>query len=147
MPVPYLIVSPAADAIAFYTRAFGAIESLRLALPDGKVAHAELRLGEDPIMLADEFPEEGYLSPLRLGGSGVSLYLRVDDVDATHARALAAGARERAAPADQFDGDRRGTLVDPFGHVWSLATRRQSVSPEELVRRFEQAMAAQGGSA
>jgi PhnB protein len=144
MPVPYLIVSPAAEAIAFYARVFGAVELVRLAMPDGRVGHAELHLGGGTLMLADEFPEEGYASPLRLGGSAVSLYLSVDDVDAVHARALAAGARERAAPTDHFDGDRRGTLVDPFGHVWSVATRKEAVSPEELVRRFEKAMAAQG---
>jgi PhnB protein len=144
MPVPYLIVSPAAEAIAFYARVFDAVELVRLAMPDGRVGHAELHLGGGTLMLADEFPEEGYASPLRLGGSAVSLYLSVDDVDAVHARALAAGARERAAPTDHFDGDRRGTLVDPFGHVWSVATRKEAVSPEELVRRFEKAMAAQG---
>ena len=146
MPVPYLIVSPAAEAISFYTRVFGATELVRLAMPDGKVGHAELRLGDGSIMLADEFPGEGFASPLRLGGSAVSLYLSVSDVDAVHARALAAGARERAAPTDHFDGDRRGTLVDPFGHVWSIATRKESVSHEELLRRFEKAMAAHGAA-
>jgi PhnB protein len=146
MPIPYLIVSPAADAITFYARVFGARELVRLATPDGKVAHAELRLGDGTIMLADEHADLGYVGPLRLGGSPVSLYLTVDDVDAVHARALSAGARERAAPADHFDGDRRGTLVDPFGHVWSVATRKQDVPHEELLRRFEQAMAAEGAA-
>jgi PhnB protein len=144
MPVPYLIVSPAAEAIAFYAHAFGAAELVRLAMPGGKIAHAELRLGDDTVMLADEHPEEGYLGPLRLGGTPVSLYLTVDDVDAVHARALAAGATERMAPTDQFDGDRRGTLVDPFGHVWSVATRKEDVSYEELKRRFAKAMTAEG---
>jgi PhnB protein len=145
MPVPYSIGSPAAEAIAFYARVFGAREVVRLAMPDGKVAHAELRLGDGTAMLADEFTDEGYASPLRLGGSAVSIYLHVDDVDAVYARASGAGARERAAPSDQFDGDRRGTLVDPFGHVWSIATRIEDVPSDELSRRFEKAMAAQGG--
>jgi PhnB protein len=136
MAVPYLIVSPAAQAIAFYARALGATEVVRLAQPDGKIAHAELRVAGAAVMLADEHLDEGYAGPLRLGGSPVSLYLRVDDVDVVHARALAAGARERQAPADHFDGDRRSTLVDPFGHVWSIATRKHDVSPDELVRRF-----------
>jgi PhnB protein len=141
MAVPYLIVSRAAEAIAFYERAFGARELVRLAMPDGRIGHAELRLGGATIMLADEYPELGYVSPQRLGGSPVSLYLRVGDVDATHARALAAGARERLAPTDQFDGDRRGTLVDPFGHVLSVATRKEEVPHDELIRRFEKAIA------
>jgi PhnB protein len=146
MPVPYLIVSPASDAIAFYARAFGATEVVRLAMPGGKIAHAELRLGGDTLMLADEHPDEGYVGPQRLGGTPVSLYLSVADVDAVHARALAAGATERMAPADQFDGDRRGTLVDPFGHVWAVATRKEEVSNAELLRRFAKAIAAEGAN-
>ncbi len=137
MPVPYLIATPAAEAIAFYTRVLGARELVRLTSPDGKIAHAELAIGEEKIMLADAYPEMGYASPTDLGGSPVSLYLRVADADAVHARALAAGAAERSPVADQFDGDRRGAVVDPFGHIWLIATERELVSNAELVRRFE----------
>ena len=144
MPVPYLIVSSAAEAIAFYARVFDATELVRLESPDGKIAHAELRIGNDRIMLADEYPEQGYASATRLGGSPVSLYLVVEDVDTVHARALAAGASERMAVADQFDGDRRGTLVDPFGHVWLVATQRERVGPAELVERFRKLIEAGG---
>lgn len=136
MPVPYLIVSSAPAAIAFYTRVFGATELVRLQQPDGKIAHAELQLGGETIMLADEHPEMGYCSPSTLGGSAVSLYVVVDDADAVQARALAAGAGERQAVADQFDGDRRGSFVDPFGHVWLVATKREEIPHAELVRRF-----------
>jgi PhnB protein len=137
MPVPYLIATPAAEAIAFYTRVLGARELVRLTSPDAKIAHAELAIGDDKIMLADAYPEMGYASPRDLGGSPVSLYVRVADVDAVFASAIAAGATERAPVADQFDGDRRGSIVDPFGHVWLIATEREVVSNAELVRRFE----------
>jgi PhnB protein len=140
MPTPYLIVSSSREAIDFYTRALGAKEIVRLEMPDGKIGHAELDFAGEALMLADEFPELGFVSPARLGGSAVSLYLRVPDVDAAHARALAAGAREREAPADQIDGDRRSAIIDPFGHAWSLATRKEDVLPAELVRRFRASM-------
>jgi PhnB protein len=146
VPTPYLIADSAAQAIAFYVRVFDATERLRLTTPDGRVAHAELLVGGEPVMLADEFPEQGYVSPIRLGGSAVSIYLRVPDVDAVHARALASGARERMAPADQFDGDRRSTITDPFGHVWLIATRQEAVASEEVVRRFQQLTASEGGA-
>ena len=137
MPIPYLIVTPAAEAIAFYTRVLGARELVRLAMPGGKIAHAELAFGDERVMLADAYPELGFVDPKALGGSPVSLYLRVPDADAALARALAAGASERAPVADHFDGDRRGTIADPFGHVWSIAAEREAVSHAELVRRFE----------
>ena len=137
MITPYLISSSAADAIAFYVHVFGAEEIVRLQWPDGRVAHAELRLGGGVLMLADEHPGEGYVGPRTLGGSPVSLYLRVQDVDALHARAVAAGASERAAPANQMDGDRRGSFVDPFGHVWAVATLLEELAPAELVQRFQ----------
>jgi PhnB protein len=140
---PYLIVHDAAKAIEFYKVAFGAVELVRLADPTGKVMHAELRIGESPIMLADEFPDMGYRSPLSLGGSPVSLMIYVADVDALAARAIAAGAKETMPAADQFDGDRRGTLTDPFGHVWLFASRKENISKEEMRRRFE-AMMKQG---
>jgi PhnB protein len=137
---PYLIVNDAAAALTFYAKAFGAEEIVRLADPTGKVMHAEIRIGSSPIMLADEFPDMGYHSPQFLGGSPVSLMLYVADVDAQFAQALAAGAKETLAVADQFDGDRRGTLIDPFGHVWLLATRKEDISKEEMRQRFEALM-------
>jgi PhnB protein len=137
---PYLIVNNAAKAIEFYERAFGATEMVRLADATGKVMHAELRIDSAPIMLADEFPEMGYRSPQSLGGSPVSLLLYVADVDAQVARAIAAGAKETLPVADQFDGDRRGTLTDPFGHVWLLASRKEDISLEEMRQRFQTMM-------
>jgi PhnB protein len=139
---PYLIVNDAAAAIAFYKDAFGATEVVRLADPTGKVMHAEIRINNSPFMLADEFPDMGYRSPLTLGGSPVSIYLYVEDVDAQCARAIAAGAREVMPATDQFDGDRRGTLTDPFGHVWLLATRKETISFETMRERFEAMLAA-----
>jgi PhnB protein len=137
---PYIIVKDAAKAIEFYKRAFGATELVRLADTAGKVMHAELRLDNSPIMLADEFPDMGYRSPQSLGGSPVSILLYVADVDALVARAVAAGAKETMPVADQFDGDRRGTLTDPFGHVWLVATRKEDISMEEMRRRFQTMM-------
>jgi PhnB protein len=137
---PYLIVNDVAKAIAFYKEAFGATELVRLADAVGKVMHAELRIDNSPIMLADEFPDMGYRSPQSLGGSPVSILLYVADVDAQFARAIAAGAKETMPVADQFDGDRRGTLMDPFGHVWLMATRKEDISLEEMRRRFETMM-------
>ncbi len=137
---PYLIVKDAKKAIDFYKAAFAALEIVRLADPAGKVLHAELRINNSPIMLADEFPDMGYRSPLSLGGCPVSLLIYVADVDAQFALAIAAGARETMPVADQFDGDRRGTLTDPFGHVWLVATKKESISPEEMRQRFETMM-------
>ena len=137
---PYIIVNGASRAIDFYKAAFGATEVVRLAGPRGKVMHAEIRIGDATVMLADEFPEMGYRSPESLGGSPVSLLLYVEDVDAVFAKAIAEGATETMAVADQFDGDRRGTLTDPFGHVWLLATKKEEVSIEELRSRFEKVM-------
>jgi PhnB protein len=144
-PTPYLIVDDAARAIAFYVKAFGATELVRLADASGKVMHAEIRIGGASLMLADEFPDMGYRSPRSLGGSPVSILLYVEDVDAQFRQAVAAGAKETAPVQDQFDGDRRGTLTDPFGHVWLLATRKENVSLEEMKKRFE-AMMKQGGA-
>jgi PhnB protein len=141
--IPYLIVHDAAAAIEFYKKAFGATEFVRLADPTGKVMHAEIRLGDTQIMLADEFPEMNYRSPKTLGGSPASLLLYIDDVDKLFAAAISAGATAIQPVQDQFDGDRRGTLTDPFGHVWLLATSQEDVSPEELQKRFA-AMMKQG---
>ena len=133
---PYLIVHDAAKAIDFYQRAFGAVELFRLAGPDGTIGHAEIRIGHSPVMLADGMG--GYPDPLTLGGSSVSFMLYVPDVDAAFARAIAAGATVKRPVADQFYGDRTGTLADPFGHVWSLATHVEDVSPQEMDRRFKE---------
>jgi PhnB protein len=143
-PTAYLIVKDASQAIAFYLKAFDAVEVVRLADPNGKVMHAELRINGAPLMLADEFPDMGYRSPHSLGGSPVSVLLYVEDVDAQFEKALAAGAKEKMPVQDQFDGDRRGTLVDPFGHIWLLATKKEEVSLEELKRRFETMMQQSG---
>jgi PhnB protein len=134
---PYLIVKGGNDAIAFYKKALGATEVVRLADPSGKVMHAELLINHSRFMLADEFPDMGYRSPLSYGGSPVSFLLYVGDVDAQFAQMIAAGAKETMAVADQFDGDRRGTVTDPFGHVWLLASRKEEISKEEMQRRFD----------
>ena len=131
---PYLIVTDAIAAIDFYKAAFGATEYVRLADPSGKVMHAEIRVGDVPIMLADEFPDMGYRSPKTLGGSPVSILLYVDDL---FEAATASGATVTMPIQDQFDGDRRGTLTDPFGHVWLLATKKEEISLDELKRRFK----------
>ena len=133
---PYLMVRDAARAMAFYRDAFGATEVMRFAGPDGRIAHAEVKIGDSHVMLADELPDQGFVGPQTLGGAGVSLMLYVNDVDATFAKALAAGATVRRPVADQFYGDRMGTLVDPYGHVWSIGTHREDVSVEEMQRRM-----------
>jgi PhnB protein len=132
---PYLIVSGAAKALDFYTRAFGAIERERMQDPTGKVRHAEITIGGACVMLADEHPEIGALSPATVGGSPVKLHLYVEDVDAFVARAVAAGATLTRPVADQFYGDRVGGITDPFGHRWSIATHKEDLSPEEIRRR------------
>jgi PhnB protein len=135
---PYLIVRGAAQAIDFYQRAFGAVELFRLDGPDGKIAHAEIRIGNSHVMLSDGMSD--YPDPLTLGGSGVSFMVYVPDVDAAFARAVAAGAAGKRPVADQFYGDRTGTLADPFGHVWSLGTHIEDVAPEEMDRRMKEMM-------
>jgi len=145
---PYLIIKGAADAIEFYKRAFGATELLRMADPQGRVGHAEIKIGDSVIMLADEHPAMGYRGPRSLGGSSVSILLYLEDVDGVFERAVKAGARAQRPVADQFYGDRSGTLEDPFGHVWTVATHVEDVPPEEMQRRAEAAMksAATGAS-
>jgi PhnB protein len=137
---PYLIVKGAADAIEFYKRAFGATELLRMADPQGRVGHAEIKIGDSVIMLADEHPSMGYRSPRSLGGSSVSILLYLEDVDGVFERAVKAGAKAQRPVMDQFYGDRSGTLEDPFGHVWTIATHVEDVEPEEMKRRAEAAM-------
>ena len=134
---PYLMVRDGAKAIAFYKQAFGAEEVMRFEGPPGRIAHAEVKIGDSHVMLADEQPDEGHVGPQTLGGAGVSLMLYVNDVDATFAKAVAAGATSKRAVADQFYGDRLGTLVDPFGHVWSIATHKEDLSMDEVKRRME----------
>jgi PhnB protein len=133
---PYLIVKDAARAIDFYKHAFNGTELLRMPGPGGRIMHAELKLGDSVVMLADEVPEMGHHAPGPDGGAAVSLYLYVPDVDATVDRAVAAGAKVTRPVADQFYGDRNGTLIDPFGHVWSVGTHKEDVSPEEIERRM-----------
>jgi PhnB protein len=144
---PYLIINGAADAIAYYTKAFGATELFRMPAPGGKVGHAEIKIGDSPIMLADEFPEMGYKSPKTLGGSPVSIMIYVEDVDTVFSQAIAAGGTEQRPVKDQFYGDRSGTLEDPFGHVWHVATHKEDVSPEEMEKRMKAHTAASGGGA
>ncbi|HET9328972.1 MAG TPA: VOC family protein [Steroidobacteraceae bacterium] len=144
---PYLIIKGAADAIEFYKKAFGATELLRMADPQGRVGHAEIKIGDSVIMLADEHPSMGYRGPRSLGGSSVSILLYLPDVDDVFARAVKAGAKAQRAVANQFYGDRSGTLEDPFGHVWTVATHVEDVAPEEMKRRAEAAMKPAGATA
>jgi PhnB protein len=138
----YLIVKGAAEAIEYYKQAFGAKELFRFPTPEGKIGHAEIKIGDSPIMLADEYPEMGYKSPQTLGGSPVSIMIYTEDVDTVFDRAITAGGTVKQEVKDQFYGDRLGTLTDPFGHVWHVATHKEEVSVEEMQRR---AKAAHGG--
>jgi len=134
---PYLCVKNAARALEFYKKAFGAKETMRMPQGD-KIAHAEIRIGDAPVMLADEFPDMNFRSPQALGGSPVNILVYVDDVDRFVERAVKAGAKVTKPVADQFYGDRLGCLDDPFGHSWSFATHIEDVSPEEMQRRVAQ---------
>jgi PhnB protein len=133
---PYLIIDGAEQAIDYYTRVFGAKELMRFGGPDGAIGHAELQIGDSRIMLADEQPQMGYRSPKAANGTPVSLMLYVADVDRVFARAVAEGGRAHQDVKNQFYGDRSGTLIDPFGHVWTIATHVEDVSPEEMQRRM-----------
>jgi PhnB protein len=138
---PYLCVKDAARAIEFYKKAFGATEVMRLVDPtNGKIGHAQIQIGASMVMLADEFPEMGILSPQSLGGSPVSISLFVEDVDALASQAIAAGAKVLGPVADQFWGERSGKFEDPFGHIWLIQTRTEEVSPEEMQRRYDDLM-------
>lgn len=132
---PYLVIKGAAEAIEFYKKAFGAKELFRMAQSDGRVGHAEIKIGDSPIMLADEYPEMGHLSPQTIGNSPVSILLYVEDVDQVFKQAIDAGAKEDRPVDDKFYGDRSGSLVDPFGHVWHIATHKEDVAPEEMAKR------------
>jgi PhnB protein len=136
---PYLIVDDAAAALEFYKSAFGASELLRMPGRDGKIGHAELRIGDSVVMLADESPQIKAFSPKTIGGSPITLHLYVDDVDAWIDRAIAAGANLTRPVATQFYGDRTGGISDPFGYSWYLATHVEDVSPEEMEHRAKAA--------
>jgi PhnB protein len=129
---PYFTVPCSAEAIAFYTKAFGAVERMRLTLPDGGIAHAEITIGDSVIMLGDENPVWGNKSPKTLGGTPAGCNLAVPDVDAAFDRAVAAGATVLMPVADQFYGERSGTVLDPFGHKWSLSTHIKDMTPAEM---------------
>ena len=132
---PYLIVDGAADAIEYYKKAFGATELFRMD-HGGKIGHAEIKIGDSPFMLADEMPQMGYRGPKSLGGTPVSLMIYVEDVDTVYPRAIEAGGVEMKPLQDQFYGDRSGTLTDPFGHVWTVATHKEDVTKEEMDKRL-----------
>ncbi|HSA93293.1 MAG TPA: VOC family protein [Terriglobales bacterium] len=139
---PYLVVRGAAKAIDYYQRAFGAKERFRMPGPGGSVAHAEIDIGDSVVMLSDENPEQGAVSPEALKGSPASVFLYVEDVDKTFAQAVKAGAKAVMPPEDMFWGDRFGKLIDPFGHNWALATHKEDVSPEEMEKRMAQMFSA-----
>ena len=130
--IPYLCVKGAAEAIEFYKKAFGAKELMRMGQPDGLIGHAEMKIGNAVIMLADEFPNMGVLSPQTLGGTPVTIHLYVEDVDEVAKQAVAAGARVLRPIEDQFYGDRGGKLEDPFGHAWWIATHKEDLPPDEI---------------
>src|SRR5262247_3031657 len=144
---PYLALKQAADAIEFYRRAFGAKERMRLMAPNGKVAHAELTIGDSVVMLADEHPEMNFRSPESFNGTSITLHLYVKDVDASFRKATEAGAKPLRQVEDQFYGDRTGAVRDPFGHVWHLATHKEDLSSEEIARRAEAAFKKQHAKA
>ena len=141
---PYLVIKGAAQAIEYYKKVFGATEVVRMNGPDGKVGHAELKIGDSLIMLADENPSmgAGYTSATSIGASPVSLYLYLPDVDSTIERAAAAGAKILRPAKDQFYGDRSGFIQDPFGHLWGIATHVEDVSAEEMKERMKKMQAA-----
>jgi PhnB protein len=138
---PHIVVRDAARAVEWYTNVLGAEERLRIPVPDGRLMSVELRFGDSAVMLADEFPEMGIVSPQTLGGTYMALHLMVDDVDRVWQRALDAGAEVFHPLQDSFWGERHGQVIDPFGHRWGLAQRLRYVSPEELVRTAQEMFA------
>jgi PhnB protein len=132
---PYLIIDGAGRALDFYKRVFGATERMRMSGPDGKIGHAEITIGDSVVMLADEHPEMGARGPRSFGGAAVGFVVYVQDVDATVKAAVADGAKEIQRIEDKFYGDRTGTIEDPFGHHWHVATHKEDVPPDELKRR------------
>ena len=140
----YLAIDGASDAIEFYKQIFGATERMRMDGPDGKIGHAEVEIGDSVIMLSDIAPEMGHVDPKKLGGTAVTMTVYVEDVDATHTAALAAGATETQPLEDKFYGDRAGTFEDPWGHRWNVMTHKEDVSPEEMEKRMAAFAAEQG---
>jgi PhnB protein len=138
---PYLAVDDAAEALEYYKKAFGAKERGRMEAPDGKIGHAEIQIGDSLVMLSDPFPQASTRTPKELGGTTASVFLYVEDVDAVVKRAVDAGAIVKTEVEDQFWGDRFGTIEDPFGHIWSVATHVEDVPPEEIAERAKAAMA------
>jgi uncharacterized glyoxalase superfamily protein PhnB len=138
---PHLNVRDCAYALEFYKKAFGAVETVRMPGPGGKILHAEIKIGDSHVFLADEMPEWGSKSPLMLGGTATTISLYVEDADAVYNQAVGAGARVAMPLADQFWGDRYGKLVDPFGHEWAVATHLEDLTPAEMKKRQEAAMA------
>jgi PhnB protein len=139
---PYLAVDDAAEAIEYYKKAFGAKERVRMDTPDGKIGHAELEIGDSLVMLSDPFPQASTRSPKELGGTSVSVFMYVEDVDAVVKQAVGTGATITMEVVDQFWGDRFGSIKDPFGHSWGIATHVEDVPPEEMAERAKAAMAA-----
>ena len=138
---PYLTLNDAARALDFYKRAFAAKEVMRMDGPDGKIGHAEIKIGDSIIMLGDEMPGAGNRSPQSLGGTTGGIFLYVENADAVFNQAVSAGAQVEAPLADMFWGDRYGRLKDPFGHSWSVATHKEDVAPAEMSKRMQEAVA------
>jgi PhnB protein len=143
---PYLFVRSAARAIDFYKSVFGAAEIVRMVGSNGKIMHAEVRIGDSIVMLADENPQTGVMSPQTIGGYSVGLHVYVENVDAVIQKAVDSGAKLLRPIKIQFYGDRSGSLLDPFGHMWSVATHVEDVSPEEMRKRMTAAMSQTAGS-
>jgi PhnB protein len=143
---PYLNVRGASNAIDFYTNVFGATEIMRMPGPDGRIMHAEIRIGDSIVMLADENPQMGIMSPQTVGGSSVGMHVYVENVDAVVQKAVESGSKLLRPIKNQFYGDRSGTLLDPFGHRWFVATHVEDVSPEEMRKRMNAAMSQAAGS-
>ncbi len=141
---PYLTVQNASRAIDFYTKALGAKELMRMDAPNGKIGHAELKIGDSIIMLADEMPGSGTRSPQSLGGTTGGIFLYVENVDSFYDKAVAAGAKADMKPQNMFWGDRFGRFTDPFGHSWSVATHVEDVAPQEMQKRMKEAMSKMG---
>jgi PhnB protein len=139
---PYLAVDDAAEAIEFYKQAFGATERMRMDAPGGKIGHAEIEIGDSVVMLSDPFPQSTVKSPKEIGGTSASVFMYVEDVDAVVQRAVDAGATVSMEIEDMFWGDRFGSIADPFGHTWSIATHVEDLAPEEIAERGKAAMAA-----
>ena len=137
---PYIYVKSSADAIAFYVKAFGAVETMRLKMPDGSIGHAEIQIGDSRVMLSDENPAWGNKSPTTLGGNSGGFCIYVPDVDAAFATAVAAGATVKMPVSDQFYGDRSGSVIDPFGHTWMIATHKEDMTPDVMQQRMDEFM-------